>query len=482
MKKLIFTALTSLAFVSAFAQLSNAPLVDRTNPIETQLKAIPSQKMLNNTNIFNKTGGLGQWFSNERRLINYGTQIDNTTGNPSIGTYRINYSFLANDSFVRYAYYDQQTSTQQFFNPYYFNIGYIFDGRSINYDAFPGTTSTLSNFTPYTIDSISIAYIYERFNPNPNIVDTLLFQIFYPTWTTNDTAQNSPFSDAWYPAPSTEAITTVDYNSATNLGTLKGGTQGNMRTIKIPLSLADSSLALPDGSINVRTRTFAITPIQNLQRRTRFAVTYKYIPSIAYAYGDTINGDTAAMRLVKKRNNSFRAGIISDYSAFSEGDNRVQPYVDRIHNLGLLARTEARYNQLATSNFFYGKYYSAGFTTTVGSLNLNIFPYMAVYVNNVTNAGVNQVQNSNLLSCAVFPNPATFNGTTSLVFNLKSTSKVSIDIYNLMGQQVKSITNKNFDGGENTVEMNLSGLNAGVYFVNTTVNGISQTKKLTIVQ
>ncbi len=474
MKKLIFTALSTLALMNAFAQvITNDRLVDKTYPNEKLLKASPSYKMLNNSAVFSKSGpALGQWFSNEDRLINYGTPIDSSSSNPSVGTYRISYPFMANDSFVRIAYYDAQNSKQTFYGPYYHNIGYLFDGRSPNYKPFPGTTSTLSNFTPYSIDSVQIAYVYERFNTSP-VADTLLFQVFYSDWSTNDTNQNTPFVDAWYPAPSTEAISTVDYNYSTNLGTLRNGTAGFMRTIKVPLTAADTLS-------NVK--TIAISPIQNLKRRTRFAVTYKFNPAVPYAYGDTINGDSNAMIIVKKRNSSFRPAMISDYSAYSEGDNRVQPYVDRIHNLGLLVRTATRYHQGNPADFFYNRYYSAGFTTTVGSLNLNIFPYMSVYVNNVTNSGINEVKNGNLISSTIYPNPSNMNGAASVVINLKSSSKVAVDIYNLMGQLVKTVANKNFDGGENTIDMNLAGLNAGVYLVNINVNGVTQTKKLTIVQ
>jgi hypothetical protein len=333
---------------------------------------------------------------------------------------------------------------------------------------------------------MAVNYIYERFCTDPNVVDTLLFQIFYPNWTSNDTVQNSPFIDVWYSPPSTEAIATMDYNPTSNLGTLRNGTSGNVITVKVPLSITDSCLANADGSINVKTKMFAVTPTLSLQRRTRFAVTYKFNPATPYGVGDTINGDTAAMKLVAKRNNSFRGSVISDYSSFNEGLNTVQPFVDRIYNLGLLARTETRYTYTGSNGFpsnsvFYKRYYSAGFQTSTG-VTLNIYPNIAAHITNVTNSGINEVKNSNLIASAVYPNPATINGIATLEFNLKSSSKVSVEIYNLMGQLVKTVANKNFDSGVNTLDMSLSGMNAGVYFVDVNVNGVSQTKKLTIVQ
>lgn len=64
MKKLIFTALSTLALMNAFAQvITNDRLVDKTYPNEKHLKALPSYKMLNNSAVFSKSGpALGQWF------------------------------------------------------------------------------------------------------------------------------------------------------------------------------------------------------------------------------------------------------------------------------------------------------------------------------------------------------------------------------------------------------------------------------------
>jgi hypothetical protein len=67
-------------------------------------------------------------------------------------------------------------------------------------------------------------------------------------------------------------------------------------------------------------------------------------------------------------------------------------------------------------------------------------------------------------------------------FNLKSSSTVAVNIYNIAGQQVKSVINKTYAAGEHAVEFDLAGLKAGIYMVNMTVNGVSQTKKLTITE
>jgi PKD repeat protein len=236
-----------------------------------------------------------------------------------------------------------------------------------------------------------------------------------------------------------------------------------MRVIKIPLTIADSSLSASDGSINVKTKTFAISPSQNMQRRTRFAVTYKFNPSIPYAYGDTINGDTASMRLVKNRNNSFRAEMINDYSDFNEGDNSVQPVVDRIYNLGLLARTETRYNYFPYGNLFYGRYYSAGYQTSTG-LSVNIFPYMAVYINNVIDYPVVDFSASNTSICSgnsvsftdfTTGSPSSWNwsfspSTITFINGTNASSKNPVVSFPNAGTFTVSLTATNTQGGSTT--------------------------------
>ena len=94
--------------------------------------------------------------------------------------------------------------------------------------------------------------------------------------------------------------------------------------------------------------------------------------------------------------------------------------------------------------------------------------------------GIESIENNTFSMSNLYPNPA--NNEAYLAFNLKSSSNVNIDLYNLMGQKVKSAINKTFTSGEKTVEIDLSGVKPGVYFVNMTVNGVTQTKKLTVTQ
>ncbi|MEK7263245.1 MAG: T9SS type A sorting domain-containing protein, partial [Bacteroidota bacterium] len=89
-----------------------------------------------------------------------------------------------------------------------------------------------------------------------------------------------------------------------------------------------------------------------------------------------------------------------------------------------------------------------------------------------------------------YPNP--FNPSTTIEFYLPSDSKVSLKIYNVLGQEIVTLFNNEFlDEGFNDVEFDASNLSSGVYFYRLTAiqndtegesNEFIQTKKLVLVK
>ena len=80
-----------------------------------------------------------------------------------------------------------------------------------------------------------------------------------------------------------------------------------------------------------------------------------------------------------------------------------------------------------------------------------------------------------------YPNP--FNPVTKMNFALPRTGDVSIVIYNLMGQQIRTLVSENMEYGFHTVTWN--GLDqlgrpvsSGVYFSELSARGFRQTKKM----
>ncbi len=69
-----------------------------------------------------------------------------------------------------------------------------------------------------------------------------------------------------------------------------------------------------------------------------------------------------------------------------------------------------------------------------------------------------------------YPNP--FNPTTSISFTLPVDSKVSLKVFNVLGQEVASLLNSTISAGQHQITFNASNLNSGVYFYQIKASGI----------
>ena len=101
-------------------------------------------------------------------------------------------------------------------------------------------------------------------------------------------------------------------------------------------------------------------------------------------------------------------------------------------------------------------------------------PYQAEVTVALSGTGVNTGNDLDLLPTVTeltgnYPNP--FNPTTKIKFSLKADSKVSLSIYNVRGQKVKTLINDNMEAGYHTIvwdgrDDNGKSVSSGVYFNN----------------
>jgi hypothetical protein len=71
-----------------------------------------------------------------------------------------------------------------------------------------------------------------------------------------------------------------------------------------------------------------------------------------------------------------------------------------------------------------------------------------------------------------YPNP--FNPTTSIPFTLSKSSRISIDLFNILGQKIKTLVNDVYQAGSHTIKLDGNELAAGVYFYRMKVNDKSK--------
>ncbi|MCE5248684.1 T9SS type A sorting domain-containing protein [bacterium] len=78
------------------------------------------------------------------------------------------------------------------------------------------------------------------------------------------------------------------------------------------------------------------------------------------------------------------------------------------------------------------------------------------------------------------PNP--FNPSTTINFNTAQAGNVTIDVFNIAGQQVATIADKFMSAGSHSVTWDASGVSAGVYFYTVRSGQFSKTMKMTLLK
>ncbi len=96
--------------------------------------------------------------------------------------------------------------------------------------------------------------------------------------------------------------------------------------------------------------------------------------------------------------------------------------------------------------------------------------------NDTATAGVKENKGT-ASNVSLYPNPAS--GLANVIFNLSSAGKVTVKIYNVVGQEVNTFE-KELPSGTNTLAVNLADYKPGIYFVKSTIQGKDITKKLII--
>ncbi len=153
--------------------------------------------------------------------------------------------------------------------------------------------------------------------------------------------------------------------------------------------------------------------------------------------------------------------IVSGESMFGFGVGLKNVYLIKTDSLG-----NSGCNQSApatiTSNLLPQVIAPPTLTSTGGVISLP-----ATLVNSgstVTNLCLSNdiVENHSGLNVDVYPNP--FSSSTTLELNLSDTKNLSISIIDVTGRIVKNISTKNLQSGKNTITIDLTEFNDGIYF------------------
>lgn len=79
-----------------------------------------------------------------------------------------------------------------------------------------------------------------------------------------------------------------------------------------------------------------------------------------------------------------------------------------------------------------------------------------------------------------YPNP--FNPATTITFALPTDARVTVAVYNVLGEQVAMLLNERKTAGEYQVKWDATGFSSGVYFYSIQTEGFHQTKKMVLMK
>lgn len=79
-----------------------------------------------------------------------------------------------------------------------------------------------------------------------------------------------------------------------------------------------------------------------------------------------------------------------------------------------------------------------------------------------------------------FPNP--FNPSTTITFQIAEDADVTLKLFNVMGQEIKTVLNKRMTAGSHSIAIDATDLSAGVYLYQLKAGANTSTRKLTLVK
>lgn len=431
--KRIFTFILAAISIQSFAQNLTGPTGNTLSDAEKQ--SLIQSKSYFKQHAYNKTNATdGGWY-------NYLDALESS----GLGTTTTYYWNMFDDSTVQTLRKNSTTGVVS--GDYVGNhmFGMVTDPRG---DCFNGAPFQSERFTKYTMDSIAVAYGYRRHNPDANIVDTLVIQVY------------AQAAAKYYSLVSNKVVlVTLDYDYLTNLG------KTPYKTIKVPLTTADTAA----GS---KIAFAVLNPPLSIPAGGQGMVSYKYKSGQTYAFGDTMNADfDPTLYPVKNKLNECRMFMATETSGYDQSTT-ADPTYNRVYNNGLIVFTDLRYNTAAAGSW-------AGTFISGNAYNTHYVPDVNMKITS-TNVGINSAAKQYLADVQVYPNPSNGASTVTVEYKLTKSANVSIEIVNILGKKISNVNVGKTDIGTQSQAINVSELANGIYFANIYVDGAVQTVKFTV--
>ncbi|MFA6260841.1 MAG: T9SS type A sorting domain-containing protein [Bacteroidia bacterium] len=453
MKKLIFT-IASVAGITGMALAQKMPL-----PVEPKIQIANSieKTKSNNANKIN----ISDWYMNTDMAA--GTNIGSSLTS--------NFTFMYADTNAKLMYQSGDIA-----HPVWMSYGHVMDPKD---DVISQTTNPLiqlSKFVSYNFDSIRFPFAYIRHVDSLSdgvggmlpVVDTLYVYYFRST---NITKTN-------FTGGAKDKVSLIRYDHANK-------TARTFFAVDTLLLTKDDSTGISntngfESSFTIKVVTLAppvpvsINVNGGLDTNNLVGVSLVFksaVPTITNGGADTI---ALLMQQDPANFPNQKRGNCLGFRYLRNSNDQTSLSNPTYYNLSQFMPNWNGYGQNANWNGVY----VAG-----NAFVSDLFADMDFHLTTTSdNVGISEINNDEFAMSNVYPNPAKSSEKAVLAFNLTKTSTVNVSIINLVGQQVKAGFSKSFESGAHAEFLDLSGLKAGVYFVNMTVNGSSISKKLTVTE
>jgi hypothetical protein len=370
------------------------------------------------------------------------------------------------DRFVSFLYPDssaQFVSSDGEANHYnWHSVGAVFTPNDPNLEL-EGDNIALSRYNEYTVDSIYFPYLYVRYVDSADIagtmtevVDTLIVQ-FYRA----DQLESRSFT----PQGSDPELFMKPGNWTQSLL----GSNNTAYEMKIPLKGEDSTGRPSTEGWSQGGRVVPLPPgfdidsdadNVELEFANAFGFSISYKNMLPNNFGDTMEARDGSP--VTNPVNYF------GHSFFSNSSIEVKQ-TEYINNSWWVPSTIAYgaaqngwENSVPGNAYFDDRYLNYGIHIST--------PYLST----------EDVEN--VITYGVYPNPISASQTLMADFNLVNAGAVSIEMFDILGNKVKTVANDYFTSGEHKLDINISDLAPGMYIYTVKAGNAVSSKKVSIVE
>ncbi|MBN2572378.1 MAG: T9SS type A sorting domain-containing protein [Ignavibacteriales bacterium] len=146
------------------------------------------------------------------------------------------------------------------------------------------------------------------------------------------------------------------------------------------------------------------------------------------------------------------------------------------------------YDSTATPDQIYESIINSANTTNLGSIpnnkwgngKLDIYAALNYYISHFTDIESEKRQPLEFKLSQNYPNP--FNPITKINYSIPARGQVKLVVYDILGQEVKTLVNEIKEAGFYSIDFNASSLASGIYIYKLTCNEKFEVKKMNLLK